>query len=225
MLDGVEPDHLVAALRGGVCLGDERGRVVARALGLAGAAGRRAGVLGRQPDRHRLDAAREVRAGGRGDEQVGVAFAGRTPEPTSVEIMNGRRYSDWSGSSGTQALSTSTSARSDSMNSSSGSSAIASRLRGVGEPRGVRVGPERRDRAVGLAVGLEPFEDLLAVVQRRRRRVERERTVGQTCPSPQPSSAVQSMRTMWSVKYVPKPGRPGSPRAPRRCAGSGCATR
>jgi hypothetical protein len=50
-----------------------------------------------------------------------------TPSPTSVAIINGRRYSDWSGSVGTQSWSTSTSARSDSMNVSSGSSAIASR--------------------------------------------------------------------------------------------------
>ena len=46
-----------------------------------------------------------------------------------------------------------------------------------GEPRGVRLGAEGPHRAVCVAVGLEPFEDLLPVVQDGGRGVELQRTV------------------------------------------------
>src|SRR6478609_1079391 len=77
VLGGGEPNHLVAALGGGLGLGDQGGRVVAGALGGAGAAGRGADVVLGEPDRDGLDAAGEVGAGRRGDdhEQVGVGGA------------------------------------------------------------------------------------------------------------------------------------------------------
>src|SRR5262249_43544240 len=71
-LHGVEEDDLVAAVADGLGLGDQAGGVVAAALGGAGAAGRGAGVVVGDPQRDRLHAALEVRAGGRGDDDVGV---------------------------------------------------------------------------------------------------------------------------------------------------------
>src|ERR1019366_10753913 len=65
LLDRVEENDLVAPVRAGLLLRDEAGRVVARALRRSGAARCRAGVLLRQPDRHRMQATREIRTGGR----------------------------------------------------------------------------------------------------------------------------------------------------------------
>src|SRR5450755_1509639 len=56
-LGGVEPDHLVAAVLKRLELAGEGGRVVAAALGLAGAAGRGPGVVVGQPDGDRLGGA------------------------------------------------------------------------------------------------------------------------------------------------------------------------
>ena len=47
------------------------------------------------------------------------------------------------------------------------------------QPGGVGVRPERHDRTVGPAVRLEPFEDLLRVVQHDRRRVQLDGAVRQ----------------------------------------------
>ena len=62
LLHRVEPDDLVAAGRDGLLLGEQAGGVVAGALDVAGAAGRRPDVVLGQVDRDRLHAAREVRA-------------------------------------------------------------------------------------------------------------------------------------------------------------------
>ena len=68
VLGRVEERHLRAAVRVCLLLRQQAGRVVAAALGRAGATGTSAPVLGGQPDVDRLDAAGEVRAGGRGDD-------------------------------------------------------------------------------------------------------------------------------------------------------------
>src|SRR5690606_36717406 len=63
VLHGVEVADLVAALGGGLGLGEQGGRVVAAGLGVAHAAGDGADPVLGDPDGHRLDAAREVGAG------------------------------------------------------------------------------------------------------------------------------------------------------------------
>src|SRR5215475_6890144 len=80
MLDRVEPDHLVTTLAGGLGLGDEGRGVVAGAFRLARAAGRGAAVVLGEPDGDRLDAAGEVGAGGRGDEDKETLGSGPDPE-------------------------------------------------------------------------------------------------------------------------------------------------
>ena len=179
--DGVQPHHLVAAVIGGLGLRQQRGGVVAAELGRAGAAGAGPHVFGGQPHADRLDAALEVRAGRRGDHQVAVLrWPGRTPSPGSVAKMNGRRYSDSSPpAAGTQSPSTAISWRSDSMNNSLGQFRDGQPVGRRTQPGRVGLGPERHDRTVGPAVGLEPFEDLLRVVQHDRRRVQFDRAVRQ----------------------------------------------
>ena len=76
---------------------------------------------------------------------------------------------------GIQSRSARTSARTDSRNISSGSGGIASRIGRFGEAPRIGVGPEQRRAAVGPAIGLQPLEDLLGVVEHRRGRIHRER--------------------------------------------------
>ena len=77
----VEPDHLVATVVNCLGLGDQRCRVVACTLRLAGAAGSGAHVVLGQPHAHRLHALREVRSSRRSDEQV-LVLRGRTHTET-----------------------------------------------------------------------------------------------------------------------------------------------
>ena len=59
------------------------------------------------------------------------ALAGRTPRNASVAIMNGRKYSEPPSTVGNQAASAATSSRTAAMNTSGGSSGIASRCADV----------------------------------------------------------------------------------------------
>src|SRR5690606_15017496 len=68
---GVEEDDLVTAVLDSLELRSERGRIVAATLRGARAALAGPGVLGRQPQRHRLQTAGEVCAGRGGDDRVG----------------------------------------------------------------------------------------------------------------------------------------------------------
>src|SRR2546427_57898 len=76
----VAEHHLVAAALDGLRLGDQAGRVVAAALGRAGAAGGSPGVVLRDPDADRLDATLEVGADRRGDHRVQVLGGGLDAE-------------------------------------------------------------------------------------------------------------------------------------------------
>ena len=67
---GVHKADLLAAVLDTFVLAEQGGSVVATALGETSAAGAGAEPLVFNPDAHRLDAAREVRAGRRGDHAV-----------------------------------------------------------------------------------------------------------------------------------------------------------
>src|SRR5699024_1772172 len=72
----VEPEHLGEALLLGLLAGAHTGRVVAAALGVAGAAAHRAHVAALDHYPHRVYAAGVVAAGGRGDDAEQVVVAG-----------------------------------------------------------------------------------------------------------------------------------------------------
>ena len=218
VLDGVEPDDLVASLGGGLGLGDQAGGVVAGALGLAGAAGCGAHVLGRQPHRHRLDAAVEVGAGRGRDQQEQVRRGGlhaetdlgREHERPQVEahlavvghprlVLLDERLRARRGRAprGAQAW-------------RAGAPTAGSRAAFI-SGRNVAIEPS------ALAVGLEPLEDLLAVVQGHGRRVELERAVGHQLRVV-PAAALGPLDGHHVVGEVP-----AEPRARRGCA-SRCAS-
>ncbi len=144
--------------------------VVATALGGAGAALGRARVFGGQPDRHRGHALGEVRASRAGDDVVaGLVRAAHAEEGfvadhERAEVqarLVGRRH---------HSLSTAISCFSDSTKISTGSSGSARRCAERCRATAVGIRAEGPDRAVSMAVGLDAFEDLLAVVQHGRGR-------------------------------------------------------
>ena len=171
---GVEEDDLVAAVLDRLGLGDEARGVIAAAFGGAGAAGRGAGVVGREPDADRLLAALEIGADGRGDHhepvfrrrtdaekrlvgeheraQVEAAVAARDPLDVDLDQLLDRAQERRLGQHGhRQPLG-----------------------RGLEAAR-VLLGAEQGDAAVLEAVGLEALEDLLGVVQHGAGRIEDER--------------------------------------------------
>jgi hypothetical protein len=177
-LDRVEPDDLVAALLGGLALGEQAAGVVAGALGLAGAAHGRPDVLVGQPDRHRLDLTGEERQHGEGDQQEQVLVGGahahlrlggdhERPQVQALPLGGGHPVA---------------------VDLDEGVDGVEEQLLGqlghgeaggrAVEALGVLLRPEDRDAAVGLPVGLEALEDGLPVVQHHRRRVELQRRVG-----------------------------------------------
>src|SRR5690606_25642013 len=81
VLHGVEVADLVAALGGGLGLGQQGGGVVAAGRGVAQAAGGGADPDLGDPGGHRLDSAREVGAGRGGDDQEQVLVGRLPPEP------------------------------------------------------------------------------------------------------------------------------------------------
>ena len=76
MLVRVEPDHLVAPVLRGLRLGEQSARVVAAGLGGPRTPRGGAAEVLREPDRHRLDPAREVRTRRRRDEEKGDLLRG-----------------------------------------------------------------------------------------------------------------------------------------------------
>ena len=174
---GVHEAHLLAAVLDALVLADQRGGIVAAALGKAGAAGAGAEPLVLHPDAHRAALALEVRAGRAGDHAVvdllrgahAQERLGREHERTQVE-----RVFAAGGHPGRIALDQ-RGARADEI--------VDRQLRQVQtlgrvlEAFGVRIRAEHPDRAVGVLVGLQPFEDLLRIVQHRSARIELERRV------------------------------------------------
>src|SRR5690606_29887492 len=67
----VEKEHLVAPVVVGLLLSEQRRGVVTAGLGCTGTTVGRTGVLRRQPDADRRNAAREVRSRGASDDVVG----------------------------------------------------------------------------------------------------------------------------------------------------------
>ena len=171
---GVEKDDLVAAVPDRLGLGDEARGVIAAAFGGAGAAGRGAGVVGREPDADRLLAALEIGADGRGDHhepifrrradaekglvgeheraQVEAAVAARDPFDVGLhQLLDGAQERRLGQHRHRQALG------------------------GGLEAAGVLLGAEQGDAAVLETIGLEALENLLGVVQHGARRIEDER--------------------------------------------------
>ncbi len=174
-LHRVQVDHLVAAVLDGLGLRGEPGRVVAAALGRAGAAGGRPGVVGGDPDRDRLDAAGEVRPDRGRDDQVQVfqrrahteedlAGVGERPQVEAAVLTLGDPLPV---------------DRDDLVQRLEEDLLRQLRhrhpLSGLGEARGVRLRAEHRDTAVGQRVRLQTLEDLLRVVQHGAGRIHRDR--------------------------------------------------
>ena len=91
-------------------------------------------------------------------------------------------------------------------NSSAGSSGMASALAEPVEPGGVGLRPERPISPSASPVRLQALEDLLRVVEDRRRRLQAERAAGPRPASCQPRPSAQRMVIMWSVNASPNPG-------------------
>ena len=141
--------------------------------------------------------------------------------------MNGRRYSDASPpAAGTHvAVDAEQLARATRGTAPRAAPASPSRRADRLNRAAFGLGPERGERAVGLAVGLEPLEDLLPVVQHHRRRVEGERPVRHhrgVVPAARPSSSRIEHHVVGEVPAEPG-RRPGSRRdGCRHGAGAGC---
>ena len=158
--------------------GSKRGRVVATALGGAGATQRSAGVLGGEPDVDGLHAAREVRTDRRGDQRVEVLGRGPNAQPDlggqherpQVQRVLARRRRHPLVVDGQQLGDR----REEQL---FGELRHREPGRRAAEACRVGLGAERGDRAVGLPVRLEALEDLLPVVQDHRGGIERQRPV------------------------------------------------
>lgn len=178
VLHGVEVGDLVAALRGGLGLGEQGRSVVAAGLGVAHAAGDGTHAVLGQPDGDRLDAAGEVGTGGRCDDDeevlVGRAHAqadlGRDHERAQVQRLLAavRRHP------GAVLLDQRVTGRDEGLDRQLRHRQTAGRPL---EALGVGLRAEGHDGAVGAAVGLEALEDLLRVVQRHIGRIDRQRRV------------------------------------------------
>src|SRR5699024_9906507 len=143
------------------------------ALGEPGATGAGALELRRQPDAQGLDTAGEVRPGGRGDDVVvDLVTRTHTEEPlrgdherTQVQArlialrLRRRHPRLVDGDQGLERV----------------DEVLYAQLRqgeafgGPVDARGVALGAEGPDRTIGVSVALEPFEDLLGVMEHGRR--------------------------------------------------------
>ena len=173
--DGIEKHHLVVARRHRLGLGHERGGVIAAGLRLSRTSGRGADMIARDMDRHRRRAGLEIPADRRGDHAEAVLLRrthaeerlGRDHERPQIErAAIDRRHP-----------------------AGIGQHQFAQRLdehrfgqfghrhpggRAV-ESRGIRVGAEHRQPAIGGAIGLHALENLLRVMQHGAGRIERQR--------------------------------------------------
>ncbi len=177
-LDRVQEQHLRAALRLRLLLRQQRGGVVAAALGRAGAALGRARIVGGQPDRHRRHALGEVGTGRAGDDVVASLLRRAHAQERLVgdhegaEVQAGlRRRRHPRGIDRDQLPQ-----RFDEQVHRQLRQRQA--LRRALQAPAVGVRAEGPDRTVGMAVGLDALEDLLAVVQHRGGRIQRQRAVG-----------------------------------------------
>ena len=174
-LGRVEEDHLVAAVADRLGLREQAGRIVAAALGGAGAALRGAGVLLADPDRHGRRAALEIRADRRGEHHVEIfrrrlhaeKHFGREHERAQVQ-RTAVAVGDPVGVGLHQPLD-----RFDEQ--VFGKFGHRQTPRRILEAARVSLGTEQRGAAVGESIRLHPLEDLLRVMQHRRRRIDRQR--------------------------------------------------
>ena len=157
-----------------LALRNEAGGIVAAALGRARAAGRRARIFA-DPDRHRRRARLEIVARRAGDDDVAVPLGGphaeerlgRDHERTEIEraALDGREPVAVGG---------------DKLTDRFDEQVLGQFWHGeppgrCGKPRRVRLGPEQGKPAICLAIGLEPLEDFLRIVEHGRCRIEAER--------------------------------------------------
>ena len=161
------------------CWAIERSGVVAAALGGAGSAAAGAGVFARDPDGDGLEFAAEVVAGRGGDHAEGDLAR----RPDAQEGLGGdherAQVQGFAVAGGDPFLVRRRPARGwRPRKYSSGSSGQGQAAGGLVQPGGVGLGAEGPDRAVGVAVGLQALEDLLAVVQHGGGRVQGDRAVG-----------------------------------------------
>ena len=209
MLERVKPDHLVAAVVDGLLLAEKGRRVVAAGLRGSGAAGCCPGVTLGQPDRHGPQpAAGEHAAGRRGNDQEQVR-AGRAAHaqrhggsdhegPQVQALLGARRHPVLV-------------VRDQQLDRLHERVVRQFRHRHPGrrapEPRGIGVRPERDNRARLLPVRLQPFEDLLAVVQDGGRGVEHERAVRLELAVVPALIGRPAQRDHVVGKYLPETGR------------------
>ena len=174
---GVHEAHLLAAVVDAGVFAEQRGGVVAAALGEAGAAGAGAEPLVFHPDAHRLDAAREVRAGRGGDHAVVDLLRGAHAEErlgSEHERTHVQRVLAAGGHPVDVALDEGRHGAEEVVHGQLGQ---VQALGGVLETLGVRVRAEQPGGAVGVAVCLQTFEDLLGVVQHGCARIQLQRRV------------------------------------------------
>ena len=174
-LDRVEEHDLVVPLGDRLGLRDEAGGVVAAALGRPGAAGGGADVIAADPDRHRRHARLEIVARRAGDheelvlarrahaeERLGSEHEGPQVERPAIDRGKPRGVlaDDLAAGLDEQVF---------------GQVRHRQPVGRMVEPRGVALGTEQRDAAVGVAIGLQAFEDLLRIMQHRAGGIEQDR--------------------------------------------------
>ena len=162
----------------GFLLRQQRSCVVAATLGRPGTANGGAGVVGRYPDRHRRNPLGKIGPDGACDHVIRRPV--RCAHAKEILVRNHERTQIKAGLGGARHPGRISAYQ------------LANRLdeeirRELGQRQPVRgalhahrVGlrTESPDRSVGMPVGFESFEDLLGVVENRRRRIEHQGTVG-----------------------------------------------
>ena len=154
----------------GLVGGRETGGVVAAALGGAGAAGSSPRVVGRDPQLH---GGRIVGAHGRGDQAVAVVLGLTYPEIGLVgDLERPQVHAALAVGQRDPGLLQGHQLVESGQEQLLGQRRHLKPLRGSGEPRRVPLGTEQPHRPIGVTVGLQSLEDLLAVVEHRSRRVQ-----------------------------------------------------
>ena len=164
MLGGVEEDDLVVAARDRFGLRDEAGGVVAAAFGRAGAAGRGAGIVA-DPDRHGGRAGLEIVARRAGDDEVFVLL-GRAHAEEGLGGDHEGAQIERAALDGGEPVAVGAHKLLDAFEEQRlGQRGHGEPLGGLVEPRGIGLGAEQGNAAVLLAIGLQPLEDFLRIMQ------------------------------------------------------------
>ena len=174
-LDRVEEHDLVAPLRDRLRLRGEAGGVIAAALRLARTAGRGARVILADPDRHRARAALPIGADRGCDDHVEIFGGGLHAQERFARIHEGAQVQRAAVDLGKPVALGPDQLAARFEEQFFGQFGHREAARTVVEPARIGVGPEQRHAAVIQAIGLQPFENLLRIMQHRGGGIDRHR--------------------------------------------------